>query len=795
MELKNSNREKFNEIKKNKMNNNIEIENDKSEKRELTLNTKINLNLKTSSYENLDLNKNNFKISKKEFFLISENNLKLKFPYKPEKNQINAILKLKEAFENNKRTIFFECENAYDRPQILLTSLFDHKTKNNLKSKILYFKKTNYQINNILNKSKLNFFNIKASPLNLKKKLCFNNKFENYNKNNCFCEEENYIFKIDGIEEFLNYDKCLNIEDLKILCLKYSLCPYYLSLFLREKSDLIVLPYDFLTDPILRNSNQKFFYGNILIFDECYDIEKIFEDSTSWNFDYYNLEKFLSIIKKLKIKEKSIIEGDEENKNLFVLQKMFKVIENLLIIINKWKLENKIGKYQNGESIREIIDLNLIQEDEIEILIKYFYSLNRKNNFVKEFLIGYKNFYNFCKNKEIKLEKFKLLLDINKKIHIKSVSPSIKYKEILNSDSKMIIFTSNNLKLSENLENTLNKKFEIKYKCEINKQNLKKTLKCIRLTNYFKYNNHQELTFTRNNKNELRNINSFFNFIGKINKPIKGGILVYLPNYNLLEKFKIQYNNIPLLKGGMGSTKIMFESRLKNFNCQFESYKNHCGRCKVVFFVVFNGQFSDGFDFKDDLVRIVFVLGIPFEDIYSVEIQSKKKYLEENFKFKRDRGLMNFKEWYKFQAFKKINQIAGKIKNHIEDYGVLVLVDSRFKNIEFEKFLDENLKDNFFDPNSYLNFHNTLDHFFSRNKKISPNLHLKMREELLNEDNDFLVIECIICYDKKKREFFRKAKCNHKACIDCWMKCLKEKLECMICKSRVRMKTLKNLIN
>ena len=793
MELKkNSKIANIDEINKKESYNNNVKEFDKNEKRKLILNTDINLNLKTSSFENLDINKKNYKNSEKEFFLVSNKNLNLKFPYKPQNNQIKSILKLNEAFENINKRILFECENAYDKIQILLTTIFNYKTKNNLNIKILYFKKTINGINNVLSKAKNNYFKIIGSVLNSKKKLCLDKKYESYNKNNCFCEEEGYQFKIDDIEELVNYNKCLNIDDLKNICFKYSICPYYLSLYLIKKDDLIVLPYNYLIDPILKESIKDLFNDSIIVFDDCYDIEKIFAESSSCDFDYYNLEKFLNVIKRLIINENSLF-GNDDNNNIIILEKMHQIIKNLLSLINHWKSENINGKYQHGEVIKKIIDLKGIKNNEIEILIEYLNKSEPKNFLIKKFLFSFKYFFNICENEKNQLEKFKVILDINKKIHIICVSPSKNFKDITNLEPNKIIFTSNNLKPFKNLENSLNKKFDFTYSCEIDQSNMKKTLKCIRLDNYFKFNNSQELTFTRNHKNELNNINSFFNFIGKINNPKTGGVLVYLPNYNLLEKFKIQYNNIPLIKGGMGNTKIIFESRLKNSQSQFENYKNSCKRHKAVFFIVFNGQFSEGFNFKDDLARMIFILGIPFSDIYSLKVQSKKKYLEKNLNIIQNKNSMNFKEWYKLQALKKINYIAGKIKTHIQDYGIIILVDSRFKNINYEKFLDENLKNNIIDPKSYLNFHNILDGFFSINKKISPNLHLKMKEDLLNEDNDFLIIECIICYEKKKRNLFKKAKCNHKACIDCWKKCLKEKLECMICKSRVRMKTLKIL--
>lgn len=45
---------------------------------------------------------------------------------------------------------------------------------------------------------------------------------------------------------------------------------------------------------------------------------------------------------------------------------------------------------------------------------------------------------------------------------------------------------------------------------------------------------------------------------------------------------------------------------------------------------------------------------------------------------------------------------------------------------------------------------------------------------------------CFICYDYFNKDDFLTAKCGHSACKNCWNNLLKEKLECMICKEKVR---------
>jgi hypothetical protein len=55
--------------------------------------------------------------------------------------------------------------------------------------------------------------------------------------------------------------------------------------------------------------------------------------------------------------------------------------------------------------------------------------------------------------------------------------------------------------------------------------------------------------------------------------------------------------------------------------------------------------------------------------------------------------------------------------------------------------------------------------------------------------------ECEICYFKRDKHDFSKSKCGHVVCNPCWNNWLKEKLECPLCKKKVRAKTLEPLIH
>ncbi|XP_015179971.1 PREDICTED: probable ATP-dependent RNA helicase DDX11 [Polistes dominula] len=161
---------------------------------------------------------------------------------------------------------------------------------------------------------------------------------------------------------------------------------------------------------------------------------------------------------------------------------------------------------------------------------------------------------------------------------------------------------------------------------------------------------------------------------------IPAGIVIFLPSYD--------YENIVyehLYKSGV-ITKIRLKKQIfrepkstSQVNDVLEQYSRciHCPQSPQngsLLFSVIGGKLSEGLNFSDDLGRCIIVVGMPYPNIKSTELQEKIKYLNEN--VKSDAG-QNF---YENSCMKAVNQCIGRAVRHINDYSSVILVDKRYRN-------------------------------------------------------------------------------------------------------------------
>ena len=195
----------------------------------------------------------------------------------------------------------------------------------------------------------------------------------------------------------------------------------------------------------------------------------------------------------------------------------------------------------------------------------------------------------------------------------------------------------------------------------------------------------------------LEYINIYYDLFKRFNhSEEKGkGIVVFFQSYDFIKKI-IEYNNKkPILK--IEKNNLFWEKKEENANNSndnknsininnnniFESFeKNIKIKNEIsILFGVMGGKLSEGINFKDNLCRLLIIVGMPFSNIKSIEIKEKMKYYDKLFNQKK--SSINGNEYYENICMKNINQTIGRCIRNYYDFSSIVLIDNRFTYLKY----------------------------------------------------------------------------------------------------------------
>lgn len=90
------------------------------------------------------------------------------------------------------------------------------------------------------------------------------------------------------------------------------------------------------------------------------------------------------------------------------------------------------------------------------------------------------------------------------------------------------------------------------------------------------------------------------------------------------------------------------------------------------------GKLSEGINFSDNLGRGVVLIGMPYPNKGSMELQEKMNYIDK----KHTQSPIHYKLtgniYYESLCLKRINQSIGRAVRHKDDYACIILVDQRY---------------------------------------------------------------------------------------------------------------------
>uniref|UniRef100_H3A3B4 Regulator of telomere elongation helicase 1 n=1 Tax=Latimeria chalumnae TaxID=7897 RepID=H3A3B4_LATCH len=178
-----------------------------------------------------------------------------------------------------------------------------------------------------------------------------------------------------------------------------------------------------------------------------------------------------------------------------------------------------------------------------------------------------------------------------------------------------------------------------------------------------------------------------------IARVVPHGLLLFFPSYPVMDKSLAHWRDCSIA-GRIEELKPMFvEPRGKaSFTEVMDAYYDKVCDARTngaSFLAVCRGKASEGLDFADRNGRGVIVTGLPFPPQMDPRVTLKMHFLDEmRGKTKTTRTwYLSGKEWYRQQASRAVNQAIGRVIRHKQDYGAIFLCDHRFMNADIKSQL------------------------------------------------------------------------------------------------------------
>ncbi|CAO3578742.1 unnamed protein product [Absidia cylindrospora] len=518
-----------------------------------------------------------------------------------------------------------------------------------------------------------------------------------------------------------------DIEDLTQLGQENGGCPYYASREIAETAELIICPYNYLVDPIIRKAMNINTADNIIILDEAHNVENISRESGTIELDsdilkYINMELYQVLQNGYVVPAHEILlkltdhilhwmydpshefESEDDNQHLHILPTgdETKTTLDICFGINASTMESifhpalelaikhadtmkaRKSDSPDGGSVNEANTQDSQRSTRTHLSVT---SLNRLEGLLM--VLDYalddsrKGIYDYRMVLIKKADNFVPVVGSSweRKLGLWCMNPAVVFHSLAKK-AHSIILTSGTLTPVTTFEAELDAKFPI----------------CLEANHVIK----PSQVFVQNipygpNRSSLKGVYSTTSkpayqddlgeAIAGICDAIPFGILVFVTSYALLDKLYARWDSTGLLsrikekkhfvKEPRGGSAESFDKVLKKFYRLIKHAENGVGSHDgAVFLAVYRGKVSEGIDFNNNNCRAVVATGIPYPMWKDTKVILKRSY--NDIRWRENNAFLTGDQWYNIQAFRAVNQALGRCIRHRNDWGSILLLEERF---------------------------------------------------------------------------------------------------------------------
>ncbi|XP_047913880.2 ATP-dependent DNA helicase DDX11 isoform X2 [Anser cygnoides] len=195
----------------------------------------------------------------------------------------------------------------------------------------------------------------------------------------------------------------------------------------------------------------------------------------------------------------------------------------------------------------------------------------------------------------------------------------------------------------------------------------------------------QQLEFTFQTRDLPQMMDETGRILCNLCNVVPGGVVCFFPSYDYEKQVHAHWEKTGLLTRLAAKKKIFQEPKKANQVEQvLAEYAKCIKRCSqsagqmtgALLLSVVGGKMSEGINFSDDLGRCVIMVGMPYPNIKSPELQEKMTWLDKT--MPRAAGPAPSRVLIENLCMKAVNQSIGRAIRHQQDFASILLLDHRY---------------------------------------------------------------------------------------------------------------------
>ncbi|XP_049724811.1 regulator of telomere elongation helicase 1 isoform X3 [Elephas maximus indicus] len=611
--------------------------------------------------------------------------------------------------------------------------------------KIIYASRTHSQLTQVIGELRNTSYRPRMCVLGSREQLCIHPEVKKQESNHMqihLCRRKvasrscHFYNNIEekSLEEVL-VTPILDIEDLVKSGSRHKVCPYYLSRNLKQQADIIFMPYNYLLDPKSRRAHSVDLKGTVVIFDEAHNVEKMCEESASFDLTPHDLASGLDVIdqvledqtkaakqRELYLEPDVGLAGSGLNMELEDIAKLKTILLHLEGAIDAIELPGDSGVTKPGSYIFELfaeaqITLQtkgciLDSLDQViqhlagragvftntaglqkltDIIQMVFSTCSPEGSPGSAVTQGASKFYKVHIHPDTSQRRRAQRSDARSAVAARKqgkvlsywcFSPGHSMRELMCQGVRSLILTSGTLAPVSSFALEMQIPFPV---CLENPHVIDKHQIWVGIIPKGPDGAQLSSAFDRRFSDEC--LSSLGKAVGNLARVVPHGLLVFFPSYPVMEK-SLEFWRAHDFTRKIEELKPMFvEPRTKgSFSEVIDAYYAKIaspGSSGATFLAVCRGKASEGLDFADTNGRGVIITGLPYPPRMDPRVVLKMQFLDEMRSQSGARGqFLSGQEWYRQQASRAVNQAIGRVIRHRQDYGAVFLCDHRFTHTD-----------------------------------------------------------------------------------------------------------------